>query len=357
VSPTPLAAVGSHKLGKFITIDEDGYFKLGDLRVADAESGHLWLSKMTTDAGGRSFTVIDGDPVLVEAFDAPYVALGVDRSPAWIINMPYGLKCEFQLETLTVDEWDRFHGRTVSGVPFVFSRAAQSMFFNLVDEFEDEAFYVDGRKFATAPWLTSNPSVNQRDWWSERYKNSEDRWDLGTASPLLPKLVSVIKPQKSRILVAGCGAGHDAAWWAQAGHIVTAIDFSHEAIARAQERYGHLSNLKFQQADVFQLPANTDGKFDLVFEHTLYCAIEPERRNELVKAWRRALADHGHLFGIFFTIDKPIGPPFGASEWELRARFGKAFRQLYWSRSHDSADSRWGQELFVYLQKRDQFSP
>jgi SAM-dependent methyltransferase len=105
------------------------------------------------------------------------------------------------------------------------------------------------------------------------------------------------------------------------------------------------------QADIFHLPAEMTGAFDMVFEHTCYCAISPSRRNELVRVWRRVLTEGGHVLGVFFTMDRPNGPPYGGSEWELRSRLGKTFRLLFWTRLRDSVSSRLGQELLVYAQK------
>ncbi|MES2965569.1 MAG: class I SAM-dependent methyltransferase, partial [Bdellovibrionota bacterium] len=128
--------------------------------------------------------------------------------------------------------------------------------------------------------------------------------------------------------------------------------FSEEAIARAKATYGHLPDLTFIKGDAFHLPPSMDQAFDIVFEHTLYCAISPDRRNELVRAWRRALVETGHVMGVFFAFDKPAGPPFGGSEWEIRARLLKTFRSLYWQRLKNSTEARLGIELFVYAQKR-----
>jgi hypothetical protein len=342
---------------KFIQIDEDGYFKMDGLRVSDAEAGHEWMKSLYMDERGRAWIFINGEPILVEAFDEPYVAtdIGKSSSEEWTLSLPYGHLEPFQLNTLRLDDWDRFHGRTVRGIPFVLSRQAQAHFFNLVEEFEDDAITVDGQRYETQAWLTENPDANQNAWWTHIYRSEEPRWDLGGPSHALPALVPRLKLQKLRVLVAGAGAGHDAAWFASQGHLVTALDFSEEAIARARQKYGHLHNLTFLQADVFNLPSSLNSSFDLIFEHTLYCAITPSRRNELVKIWRRLLTEHGYLMGVFFTMDKPFGPPFGGSEWEIRARLSKAFKPLYWTRLRDSSERRLGHELFVYAQKTSNF--
>jgi len=322
------------------------------MRVADAEAGRRWIASVRPDGRGSFLADIGEVTALVEAFDEPYAALDVEKGPgAWTIHVPYGHQETFLLETLTLDEWDRFHGRTERGVPFVFSRAAQERFFNLLDGFEDDAITVDGRRIETKPWLQENPDADKESWWSDLYRNNESRWELNAPSQALPALVPRLKLQRSRILIAGAGSGNDAAWFAEQGHIVTAVDFSEEAVARARAKYGHLANLKFLQADVFNLPAEMTGAFDIVFEHTLYCAITPSKRNDLVKVWRRVLSDHGYLMGVFFAFDKPFGPPFGGSEWEIRARLEKNFRALYWTRLHDSIERRLGQELFIFAQK------
>jgi SAM-dependent methyltransferase len=338
---------------RFIQIDEEGYFKFDDTRVSDPEIGREWMSKVKIDDRGRPVTAMEDEEILIEAFDEPFIALDVEKGPNehWAITVPYDHRENFELSSLTLDPWDRFHGRTVHGVPFVFSRSAQARFFNLLDEFDDDTITVDGRKFETQPWLQENPDANSDSWWSDLYAKNDSRWELDAPSPTLPAMVPRLKLQRSRVLVAGAGSGNDAAWFAEQGHLVTAVDFSAEAIARAQAKYAHLPDLKFIQADVFDLPASMTAGFDIVFEHTLYCAITPARRGDLIKVWRRLLIERGHLMGVFFTMDKPKGPPFGGSEWELRQRIQKSFRSLYWMRFRNSIPKRLGQELFVYAEK------
>jgi SAM-dependent methyltransferase len=152
--------------------------------------------------------------------------------------------------------------------------------------------------------------------------------------------------------VLGCGRGHDAAHLAQLGHIVTAIDSSEVAIEQACKLYGDIKNLAFIQADALQLPENLHNSFDLVFEHTLYCAIDPKDRNRLVRSWRQCLTPDGYLLGIFFAVETPLGPPFGGSEWEIETRLGDSFKSIYWTRWKKSNLKRIGTELIVYAQKK-----
>lgn len=341
---------------RFIQIDEAGYFLVDKIRIADPNKGHDWMANVQIDARMRPFTIIDGDAVLIEAFDEPYIALKVARNAQiWTITILYGHEETFALEDLTVDDWDRFHGTTSRNIPFVFSRSAQAQLFDLFDEFDDESVTVDHKRYKIQPWLQDNSSSVGEEFWTNIYRTEEPGWELNGPSHVLPTIVPKLKLQRCRVLVAGAGSGNDAAWFAQQGHIVTAIDFSQEAIERARSKYGHIRDLKFLCSDIFDLPQDLTGAFDLVFEHTLYCAIAPSRRNDLIKVWRRALTDQGHIMGVFFAFEKKNGPPFGGSEWEIRQRLGKQFRTLYWNRLRDSRPNRLGTELFLYGQKLSVF--
>ncbi len=338
---------------RFIQIDEDGYFKMEDLRVADAETGQAWLKSLNYDPrNSRVWTHMDDQDIIVEAFDAPFVVMSISvlESGAWQATMPYSHTELFLLETLTLDEWDRFHGNTERGIPFVFSRAAQNMFFNALDGFDDDSIEFDAKTYPVTPWLEATTD-SRADWWSSFYQSGEMPWDLDGPHPSLARVVATLKLQRSRILVLGCGRGHDAAWFARAGHIVTGVDFSEEAIEKAKETYAGVVDLTFLKADALDLPVRLTQSFDIIFEHILYCAIDPAKRSELIKTWLKTLTDHGHLLAILFASEKRKGPPYGGSEWELRSRLSKRFRTLYWQRLKDSNAARLGSELFVYSQK------
>src|SRR5690606_23315083 len=100
------------------------------------------------------------------------------------------------------------------------------------------------------------------------------------------------------------------------------------------------------------LPSELTRQFDVVFEHTFFCAVDPSLRQKVVETWSRLLRDGGHFLGIFFVMDKGERPPFGATEWEIRERLRKKFDFLYWTRWKKSLPHRLGKELVVYAQKK-----
>jgi SAM-dependent methyltransferase len=334
---------------KIVSIDEEGFPLFGELRVTDPTVGREIFENMRHGETGAFVTTLKDEEYLVEAFDEPLVALNTDLKQ---IHLPYGLKKSFDPKTLTVDEWDRFHGRIENGTPFVFSRAAQSEFFNLVDEFDDESVTINGETIELPPWLNAVSEVQQEKYWTQIYKEENYGWELNAPATALVDLLPRLKLPKSRVLILGAGSGNDAAYFAENGHVVTAVDFSPEAIARAKAKYAKFSNIQWLQADIFQLGTEHHQAYDLVFEHTCYCAIDPSSRKKLVQRWLQFLVPGGHLMGVFFAMDKPQGPPFGGSEWELRERLKKHFHFIFWGRWHQSVDRRQGKELLVYAQKK-----
>jgi SAM-dependent methyltransferase len=340
---------------RYLPIDEEGYWIFDGRRVDDPELGRRLLSNMKLVERDRWVTSMDGENAWVEAFDAPLIARHVSSdAPGFVgIELPYATPMRLPLQSLTVDEWDRFHGVTEAGVPVVLSRQAQVEFFDLLEEFDDESVTIGGQRYATPAWLSAKPDVNQSGFWTDIYQTTPSpNWDLGYATKILPAILPQLKLNRRNVLVLGCGLGHDAAALAELGHLVTGVDFSAAAVEGAQKRYGKIEGLKFVQADAFNLPKEFVGRFDLIFEHTCYCAISPERRSELVDVWNKALTPRGELLAIFFANERRQGPPFGGSEWELRQRLKEHFDFLFWTRWRQSEEERKSQELVVFARKK-----
>lgn len=339
----------------YIALDEEGYFLQGETRIIDPLTGSSLLKNLAKSENGSFVSHFNERYFFVEVFDEALIAKNVSvNKNKWSIQCPYETEFYFSLDTLSVDEWDRFHGRTIAeDIPFVFSRQAQSQFFDLLEEFDDESITWQGQRYEVRPLHSNFSEVDQEKWWTDVYVNEVNpRWNLAEPAEALKDMLPRLKLPKSRILVLGCGEGHDAAFFAQGGHVVTGMDVSPEAITRAQKNYSHLNNLKFELKDIFSLDDSYNESYDYVFEHTCYCAINPSRRQEMVKIWNRVLAPGGHLMGVFFCWDKLEGPPFGGSEWELRQRLTKNYEFIFWGRWRKSLPRRHGRELFMLAKKK-----
>lgn len=353
---------------RHLIIDEEGYFIIDGKRMVDEEVGAMLLEGLQRKERGTFSSQWDDDEVFMEAFDEPLIVQWVDIIEADLLagqganladaagstmklTFPYGAKAPLDFSKLRVDEWDRFHGRTPAGIPYVFSRKAQARFFDLLEEYDDDSITWLGKTYEMKPWMTASEEIGTADYWTEKYKQGRDGWELGTPAAALTDMLPRLKMPKSRVLVPGCGRGHDAALFAEAGQLVTAVDISPEALKEAKALYGHLQNITWLEADIFEMGDKYAGQFDMIFEHTCYCAVDPERRAELVKNYTRMLAPSGQLMGVFFVVDRPNGPPFGGTEWELRERLRKRYEFQFWGRWKASIPSRKGMELFVLARK------
>ena len=161
--------------------------------------------------------------------------------------------------------------------------------------------------------------------WQERYQTEDTPWDKGEPAP---GLVDWLKKQTldpdARVLVPGCGRGHDALAWAKAGFDTTSMDLAEIALSDAREKYESLPNLAFFPGNF--LDEKPQEPYDLIFEHTLYCAIDPARREDYAKSLPNWLKPGGYFLAIhfIFPLDEE-GPPFGASKDEIINRFQTNF--------------------------------
>ena len=71
--------------------------------------------------------------------------------------------------------------------------------------------------------------------WQQRFLSGETPWDRGEASPQLRAWIDAGELSPCRILVPGCGTGHEVVLLAARGFEVTAIDYAPAAVARTRE--------------------------------------------------------------------------------------------------------------------------
>lgn len=170
--------------------------------------------------------------------------------------------------------------------------------------------------------------VSAPGFWEDLYARGEDGWDLGEPAPPLAAWLAAGgrfsggQDRPARLAVPGCGRGHDARLLAAAGYAVTGFDFAEAAIAAARARAAADGlAIEFERRDVFTLGAGYPAFFDAVWEYTCFCAIDPARRGEYVRALRAALRPGGTLLACFYPLRAGTdGPPFPVStEGVLRA--------------------------------------
>jgi SAM-dependent methyltransferase len=157
---------------------------------------------------------------------------------------------------------------------------------------EFEAVYAwAGEDLAAVPWAKLEPFPALVEW-----LEGEEQGDGRSA------------------LVIGCGYGDDAEELATRGFAVSAFDVSATAVARARERFP-ASTVDYRAADLFDLPADWLGRFDLVIEIRTLQAIPIAERHGGPAAIAATVAPGGRLWVSILGRDSHL--PGGSRPWPL----------------------------------------
>ena len=186
--------------------------------------------------------------------------------------------------------------------------------------------------------------------WSQRYAQKDMPWEKGRAHPALVEYVAAT-PLSGRILVPGCGLGHDVRAVATGTNHPLGMDIAPEAIAGARA-YPKVASEEYRQGDFFERAASEAGAFEWVVEHTCFCAIDPSMRKAYVESVEHVLRPGGQVLAIFYLDpDCEEGPPFGVEKLELDALFPR-FDVLEERRNIPTYPGREGLELLRVLRFR-----
>ena len=187
--------------------------------------------------------------------------------------------------------------------------------------------------------------------WEERYQSGDMPWEKGEPSPgLVDFLATHPELPCATVAVPGCGTGNDVRVWTRAGFDASGFDLAPSAIRLCRERTAQAGlTATFAQSDFLADPPPM--QFDWLFEHTLFCAIDPSRRDDYVKAVLRWLKPGGQLLAVHYMIRDEQGPPFGVTQEELMERFLPHFelKQGWVPRSYAN---RTGLELKLWWQRK-----
>ena len=137
--------------------------------------------------------------------------------------------------------------------------------------------------------------------WEQRYQTGDTPWEKGAAAPPLLEWLASRGALHGKVLVPGCGTGHDVRAIAAASPTaqVVGLDIAASALVEAR-RFPSGGRETYQLGDLFDLPIELTNWFEWVFEHTCFCVIEPRYRPDYVHAITRALLPEGALLAIFF---------------------------------------------------------
>lgn len=171
-------------------------------------------------------------------------------------------------------------------------------------------------------------AANQRLWdiWTGIHADG-DFYDLAAFREgdirLRPYELEMIGEVKDRSLLhLQCHFGIDTLSFARLGALVTGADFSPAAVELATSLAVELGfpAARFVQSNLYDLPANLDGTFDIVYTSRGVLGWLPD-----IRAWARVVAHFLAPGGVFFITEiHPVAQTFedeGVAPGELRIRY------------------------------------
>ena len=163
------------------------------------------------------------------------------------------------------------------------------------------------------------------DFWNERFRTRTTGWDRGAVNPQLVAWMAHGQLQPCRILVPGCGSGHEVLHLAAAGFEVTALDYAVEAVDLVKSRLD-AAGLCAQVVQTDVRHWHAPAPFDAVWEQTCLCALYPDDWQTYARRLHGWLKPDGRLFALFMQSPKPgaedgwiQGPPYHCDIQAMRA--------------------------------------
>ncbi|MCE2712209.1 MAG: TPMT family class I SAM-dependent methyltransferase [Cryomorphaceae bacterium] len=182
------------------------------------------------------------------------------------------------------------------------------------------------------------------EYWQKRYVEGQTGWDVGTVSTPLKSYIDQLTDTQIKILIPGCGFGHEGKYLYEKGfRNVYLLDYSEHPISYLRSVLTELDETHFMVEDFF----SHVGRYDLILEQTMFCAIDPSLRTAYVEKVYDLLNTGGKLAGVLFNKQFEGGPPFGGSAQEYKTLFSMHFSNVSIQPCYNSIEPRLGNEVFI----------
>lgn len=169
------------------------------------------------------------------------------------------------------------------------------------------------------------PTPSQPEFWNSRYLKDDTPWDFEGVPADVRQFLKK-KGKGAKVLIPGCGSGHEITAFVEAGYDVTAIDFSNFAVERAKRMVGPSLAECIKHADFFQHDFGGES-FDLIYERSFVCSLTPDKRQAYRDRMAQLLKYRGLLIGYYFYKNPVLseGPPYGFSWGTADELFSRYF--------------------------------
>ena len=196
--------------------------------------------------------------------------------------------------------------------------------------------------------MMKNQKLDQ-SFWSEKYQSNQIGWDIGSISTPIKDYIDQLEDKDLAILIPGAGNSYEAAYLFEQGFTnVSIVDIAKEPLDNFKKSVPDFPKDKILQEDFF----THEGSYDLIFEQTFFCALDPSLRVNYIDKMKDLLKLNGKLVGLLFDFRlDDIGPPFGGSEDAYTIDFKKRFHLKTLAPCYNSIKPRQGKELFINFEK------
>ncbi|MBC8754324.1 methyltransferase domain-containing protein [Kordia sp. YSTF-M3] len=191
-------------------------------------------------------------------------------------------------------------------------------------------------------------SASTEEYWSQRYKDAQTGWDIGSPSTPLKEYIDQLTDKNLKILIPGAGNAYEAEYLFEKGFTnVFILDISEIPLQEFQQRNPKFPSENLLCGDFFQ----HNGNYDLILEQTFFCSFPPlpATRKNYAKQMSKLLRPTGKIVGLWF--DFPLTGdlekrPFGGSKEEYLSYLEPYFNIHTFEKAYNSIPPRAGNELF-----------
>ena len=187
-------------------------------------------------------------------------------------------------------------------------------------------------------------------YWTERYDNGTDGWDVGYASTPIKEYIDQLTNKDLKILIPGAGNSHEAEYIHKQGFAnLHVCDLSAAPLANLKRRVPDIPSDHLIHGNFFEIK----DQYDLVLEQTFFCALNPSLREDYILQMSKIIKPTGKLVGLLFgkVFDRE-GPPFGGVIDDYKTLFSEKFAIRTMAPCTNSIESRMGSELFIHMRHK-----
>lgn len=191
--------------------------------------------------------------------------------------------------------------------------------------------------------------------WEERYQNESFGWDAGTYTPALNVWCEAQSKRFSNVAAVGVGTGYDLIPLSKVSENLIALDIA----ATAQRRFNEIvkrdlderAQTQFLLENFFEFRPKMP--FDLIWDYTFLCAIDPSEREAWATTMARLIKKGGTLLALIFpVVEKEGGPPFALVPHSIHRSLSENFELVSCSAPSRSHEGREGKEFLTEYRRK-----